>query len=615
MNRCSLCGGEILDRTDSRYCVYCNSTFHRGCIIDHFYRNKYCPVCNKPMSLIFMRYGLPPESAIKKRAMPKEIRRPKWPHYEKRPEVPVFDIDIPSGPLKRSDKYIPKAVEKRKRGFPKIPVKLLAVVLILAVGVFAAYYSLGSFSFPLPGREAAPASPWSVVWTYPLEGVSDIAASDYGIVIGSRSGLTVLDAEGNVLWQKEGEVSSVDISRDTLVASNRGVVEIYSIGGDELARYGEGTCEYVSLSEFGILAAGLSEGGVVLLDIYGNVLDQYETGPVGSVSISPDATRTAYREGATVYVLDVTGEAVFAFEDGGSSGNRIAITSSGLVLAHTGSEVFLYDGQNVVWSAEAGGCQTAGLAVSADETQAAANADTAAIYSMDGQLLYTLPKGSCGGIAFLGDDVMVSDPGTVYYLQKKEEPEPTEEGEGEGEQAPEQEEVVTEPGSFEEWFTWYQSFLAEPGNAAEYDLTVEEEGEISQEMHIRYSIEMTEETLTETITMIVQAGEQTLETTFQRWITPEGSCEKAQMVMDSDIISIECHETTIRGIDFREILHYQDWEYLGQEEITVAGGTFMCHKAQISTDKGILTIWIAENQPPIRITLQDSDITVTMELV
>lgn len=73
MSRCSLCGGEILDRRDSRFCVYCNSTFHRSCIIEHFFHNKYCPVCKEKMSFLFMRYGSPSKPAIDEKPSAKKV--------------------------------------------------------------------------------------------------------------------------------------------------------------------------------------------------------------------------------------------------------------------------------------------------------------------------------------------------------------------------------------------------------------------------------------------------------------------------------------------------------------------------------------------------------------
>lgn len=619
MSQCSLCGGEILDRSDSRYCVYCNSTFHRGCIVDHFYRNKYCPVCNKKMSLIFMRYGGPPEPVIKKRPMPKEIRKPKWPHVERRREVPVFDIDIPQGPLKRTDRYIPKARDKKKTRLPKVPRKLVGVIVVLVVAAVGVYYGIGiaPFSLEVPGEEASPASPWTVVWTYTMEGVSDIAASEYGIVVGGRNGFAVLDFEGNVLWEeKEGDITDVDIE-DVVTVSNRGTVVVYTIDGSELTRYGEGTADSISLSEIYILAVGLSDGGVVLLDtLDGTVVQEYPTGEVGAVSISSDSTVTAYMEGGKVYVLDVLGKVLYGVEVEGSSINRFTVLSSGWVFAHAGSGVFLYDGDAMVWSAQTHGCEDAGLSVSADETKFAVNADEAAVYGADGALLYTLPEGSCGGIAFSGEDIVVSDSGNVYFLRLEE----VEEGEAEPEapEAPEESEAPEAPegelGDYEDWFTWYASFLSEPGSTAEYSVTVEEEGEVSLQMKVHHTIEGREgDSLIEIVTMTVRVGEYESKTSFKRWVNPKGVCIKAEMTVDDSVSPLECSKTNIRGIDLREILTYQ-WEYIGQEEITVGKGTFTCHKLQVDVNGKILTLWVATDQPPIKIILQEGTTVVTMEL-
>jgi hypothetical protein len=611
-----------LDRSDARYCVYCNSTFHRSCIIEHFYRNKYCPVCNKKMSLIFMRYGEPPRPTVRKRAVPEEIRKPKWPQYEKKTEVPVFEIDIPTGPLKRTDKYIPKP--KKKTKLPsvsrKMPKKLFAVVLILVIAAAGIYYGRDRFSLSLPSmgvsqEEKEPESPWNVIWTYALEGVSDIAASEYGITVGGRSGLVVLDLDGNVLWQKEGDISDVDMKGSVIAASNRGTIEVYMIQGDELSRYGEGTCTSVSLTELGIMAAGVSEGGIILLDIYGNVLQEYETGPVANVSLSSDATYTAYREGQTVYVLDVLGDIKYAFEDGGSADNQVIVMSSGWVFAQAQNEVFLYDGETMVWNAAAEGCNRAGLAVSEDGIYFAVNAERAVIYNADGQLQFSLPEGSCGGIALPGDDVVVSDASTIYYLRMEEvSEEPSEPSKApEESKEPEESEGATEPGEYELWFDWYQSFLSKEGSTATYDIEIKE-AEESQHMQAEYTIEGKEgDNLIEVITLTIPSIES--ETSFKRWITPEGNCTKAEMTFDGSTTSLRCSESTIRGIDFRKILKYEgQFEYAGQEEITVGKGTFLCHKLQVSTDIGMLTVWISDDLPPVYIMLQDGDTVVTAEL-
>ncbi len=602
-----------MDRSDSRYCVYCNSTFHRSCIIDHFYQNKYCPVCSKKMSLIFMRYGEPPQPKIKKREIPKEIRKPTWPHTERRTEVPVFEIDIPTGPLKKTDKYIPKPREKRKIKIGKVPKKAVAVIVVLAVAAVGVYYGkdllLTSFS-----QETSPGSPWTIMWTYPLEGVTDIAASAYGVAVGGRNGLVVLDLEGRVLWQKQGEISDVDMLDKVIAAANRGVIEIYTVEGEELTRYGEGTCDSVSLSVYGLVTVGKSDSGVVLIDTMGTVIQEYETGPVSSVSIPSDGTVTAYREGRTVYILDIMGEVIDAFDDEGSQYTRIILTDSGKVFAQADANVFLYDEGAVLWSVKAG-CE-AGLAVSQDETMYAVNGDAAVLYSADGQILYELPKGSCGSIAFSRDDVVVSDASTVYYLQLEQVEAPEEEEQEEQEQEQEeQEEPATELGDYAEWFTWYNTFLSAE-NSCTYTFIAEEAGETEQEMQVSYVIEGLEgDNIKETITLIYETMDGQQQTSFTRWVGPDGNCVKAEMIVNDSVDSLECDATSIRGIDLRKILEYQDqFEYLGQEEITVERGTFLCHQLQINTANGVLTVWISDGFPPIRITLQEGDTVITMEL-
>lgn len=572
------------------------------------------------MSLIFMRYGEPPQPKIKKRAIPKEIRKPKWPHIEKRTEVPVFEIDIPTGPLKRTDKYIPKPREKRE--FPsigkKVPKKVVAVIAVLAVAVVA-MYSMGVLPTSLPRLDTSPESPWKIMWAYSLEGVTDIAASAYGVAVGGRNGLVVLDLEGNVLWQREGEISDVDMVDKVIAVANRGVIEIYTVEGEELVRYGEGTCDSVSLSVYGIAAVGRSDGGIVFIDTMGTVIQEYETEPISSVSISSEGGMAAYRQGRTVYVLGILGNVMDAFEDEGSQYTRIIFTDSGKVFAQADAEVFLYEEGTVVWSVRSG-CE-AGLAVSEDETMYAVNGDTAKLYSADGQMLYELPKGSCGGIAFSRSDVVVSDASTVYFLRleqvevTEEEEGIEEEGEKEGEQEPEPEETA-ELGSYEEWFTWYYTFLSEPHNSCTYTFIAEEAGEKEQEMQIIYAIEGLEgDNMMETITMIYETMDGQQQTSFTRWVGPDGNCVKAEMVVDDKADSVECNATSIRGIDLREILDYQEqFEYLGQEEITVGRGTFLCHQLKVNTSNGLLTIWISDGLPPIRITLQEGDTVIIMEL-
>jgi hypothetical protein len=575
------------------------------------------------MSLIFMRYGLPPEPSVTKKVLPTEIRKPKWPEIERRAEVPVFDIDLPTEPLKRTDKYIPKP--RGKGGFPglsrpgkkRFPRNLVLLAIILAIVVIGGYFGRGYLSDMLPSGEtgeAAPAStsPWTVVWSYSLEGVHDIAATDYGIALGGGTGLVVLDPSGNMLWEKEGDVSSVSMSTDTIAINNGGSVEVYDIGGSELGRYDEGTASSVSLSDFGILATGLSDGGIVVLDITGVVLQEYETGPVGSISLSSDGAITAYREEGIVYVLDILGEVKYAFEDEGLSQNRVITTTSGWVFAHAGDQVFLYDGQEVVWSSTATGCETGDMALSEDETLFAINADSALIYGTDGQVLHTLPQGSCGGIAFMGSDIVVSDSSQVYLLRYEAptETQAPEEGIEESTQPPE----GAPPSEYSDWLSWFSTYLSQPTEPVTYDFTYTEEGEISQEMQVTYAVESLEgTTLIEAVTMTFHTAQREMSTSMKRWITAEGTCSKAEMYIDNKGAPLECTEFNIRGIDLRKINEYQ-WEYLGGEEITVPKGTYSTHKLQVQTDSGLLTIWVYEGLVPVKITLEQDQNRVTMEL-
>jgi len=268
--------------------------------------------------------------------------------------------------------------------------------------------------------ENPPESSWKTVWTYSLENVSDIAASEHGIAMGSKNGLVVLDLEGNVLWEREGDISSVDMKGDVIAALYDGAIELYTVLGNKLASYSKGTAQSVSLSKYGIMAVGSSHG-VILLDTNGTILQEYNTGAVGAVSISPDGAVVAYRKGGTVYVLDILGEIKYIFEDGGSIHNQIIVTSSGWVFTYAGGEVFLHNGKEVVWSAKIEGCE-ARLAVSTDETIFAVNADKVALYTADGEFLSILHEGNCGSIAFSGNDIVVSDADTVYYLEMEKVP-------------------------------------------------------------------------------------------------------------------------------------------------------------------------------------------------
>jgi hypothetical protein len=602
--------------------VYCNSTFHRSCIIEHFYRNKYCPVCNKKMSLIFMRYGLPPEPSVKRKVVPTEIRKPKWPQIQRRSEIPVFDIDFPTEPLKRTDKYIPKPRGtggfpglSRKRG-KKFPRRTAIAIIIVAFAVVGGYFGRGYLPGIIPsgGGESTPesSSPWTVVWSYSVGGVRDIAASSHGVVLGGGTGIVVLDPSGNVLWEKEGDINSVTMSADTIAVTNGGAVEMYDVQGTELGRYDGGTASCVSLSDFGILAAGLTDGGIVILDITGVNLQEYETGPVGSISVSPDGAITAYREGGIVYVLDILGEVKYAFEDGGLPQNRISITSSGWVFAHAGDQVFLYDGEQVVWNGNAPGCETGDMAISQDETLYAVNADSAQIFGPDGQVLYTLPYGSCGGIAFMGSDIIVSDSSQVYLLRLQE-PQESQAPEAGPEESPESEGAPS-PSAYEDWLTWFTTFLSQPGEPVTYNFSYTEDGEITQQMQVGYAVEgMEGTTIIDSVSLTIETAERKLTTSMKRWVTADGTCSKAEMYIDEKGAPLECKEFNIRGIDFRKLSSFQ-WEYLGEEEVSVPKGTYSCHKLQVQIDSGLLTIWIYEGLPPVKITLEEDQNRVTMEL-
>ncbi|MBU7037490.1 MAG: hypothetical protein HXS52_06135 [Theionarchaea archaeon] len=611
-----------MDRSDSRYCVHCQATFHRSCVIDHFYRNKYCPVCNKKMSLIFMRFGEPPQSTMKKRSLPNEIRKPKWPQLERRTEVPVFEIDIPTGPLKRTDKYIPKARGKRQFKLPKkLPMKFIGIVFILAVIGGGAYFGRSYLPTSFGTQEEQPtASPWTVVWTYPLEGVTDMAASPEGIVVGSRQGLVIFAVDGSVLWQREGEITDVDINESIIAVTNRGYVEMYTIEGTELVRYGEGFSDSVSLSSLQIAAAGSSQGGITFVDTDGNVLQKIETGPVTNVSFSENSEMTAYRQEGTVYVLDILGDVMYAFDDQGSAQDRIILLSQGRVFAQAAQNVFLYDGEtdSVLWSAEVGTC-SAGLSVSEDGGTFAVCGQNPVLYNSSGQEIHTLPKGSCGSIAFVNQDVVVSDSNTIYFLRYAQ-PTITTPPEEEGEKQPEEseepgEQPSTELGTYQEWFTWYQSFLSTEGNSATYSIEVKE-GESVSTMEINYMIEGKEEkTVIESFTIVIKTQEAELKSTFKRWIGPDGTCLKAEMTIDTTSTAIDCSKTTIQGVDLREILSFADKvSYVGQEEVTVGRGTFLCHKLEYDTGNGIITLWISDGMPPIKVSLQQGERLVTMSL-
>ncbi|MGC1121693.1 MAG: ABC transporter permease subunit [Candidatus Methanofastidiosia archaeon] len=88
--KCRLCGVEIVDDGDSRHCGYCKGTFHAGCIKEHLYRNKECPVCKRETTLFRMVRGAPHTYKVT-RVLPHKIRKPPWSTLEMDIEVPFFD--------------------------------------------------------------------------------------------------------------------------------------------------------------------------------------------------------------------------------------------------------------------------------------------------------------------------------------------------------------------------------------------------------------------------------------------------------------------------------------------------------------------------------------------
>ncbi len=88
---CMLCSTEITDRKDSLYCGHCHVTFHRSCIVEHFYYNRFCPVCKKKISFIDMHYGeplIPPPDVRKLHEVKPEpyipqVRKPQLPPQQK----------------------------------------------------------------------------------------------------------------------------------------------------------------------------------------------------------------------------------------------------------------------------------------------------------------------------------------------------------------------------------------------------------------------------------------------------------------------------------------------------------------------------------------------------
>ena len=216
----------------------------------------------------------------------------------------------------------------------------------------------------------------------------------------------------------------------------------------------------------------------------------------------------------------------------------------------------------------------------------------------------------------MGSDIIVSDSSQVYFLRLEESTE-TQAPEAGTEEPAESEtggEAAPSSAGYQEWLNWFSTYLSQPTEPVTYNFTYTEEGEVSQEMQVGFAVESMEgTTLIEAVTMTVQTAQREMTTSMKRWITPEGTCSKAEMYIDKKAAPLECKEFNIRGIDIRTFSSLQ-WEYLGEEEITVPKGTYSCHKLQVQTDSGLLTIWVYEGLPPIKITLEQDQNIVTMEL-
>lgn len=93
---CALCGRDL--HGSSLYCSHCDSTFHRACILHHFYYHRFCPSCGRRLSFVDLRPGEPPRPPqhlidvdVEVTPFTREVplRRPRWPVQE---EVPLFKI-------------------------------------------------------------------------------------------------------------------------------------------------------------------------------------------------------------------------------------------------------------------------------------------------------------------------------------------------------------------------------------------------------------------------------------------------------------------------------------------------------------------------------------------
>lgn len=115
--QCSLCEREITENDVS--CESCHAGFHRSCLMEHLYYNRFCPVCGKGMSFAELYYReLPPLHAVAEWPVPKEIRKPQWPQLQV--EVPLFERKVPAPVQPEYIKPRKRAVHK-KRLFQVLP--------------------------------------------------------------------------------------------------------------------------------------------------------------------------------------------------------------------------------------------------------------------------------------------------------------------------------------------------------------------------------------------------------------------------------------------------------------------------------------------------------------
>ena len=120
IDTCRICGKRI-EVTDSLSCRFCRAVFHRACIVDHLYEDRFCPVCNNEISLIDLAYGESPEYT---RKIPAEIRKPQWPQLE---EVPLFEPVVVVKPAQRTEYILQGKKISRWHGFKSqyLPIETL----------------------------------------------------------------------------------------------------------------------------------------------------------------------------------------------------------------------------------------------------------------------------------------------------------------------------------------------------------------------------------------------------------------------------------------------------------------------------------------------------------